>query len=235
MWLSAKQCDSDDYFQLPFAAVDTHRQRSWTMTFSESAALATLPQAERAGLKRLLLDLGYKIRAIDAKPDKATDAALADFRKRLRMAPTATADDLFDALETEAMKTATPAGFSVCNDTEKSVAAAAGRKTGAYWASHGWWKIAAGSCAQLFADLKGVDAVYLLVQRSTGRPWQAGRKNSASPISSSISPAVQTAPRAGTHEAGFAEIRVKGLPGYAAHVGDGGLLKPMQRHITTSK
>ncbi len=135
--LTANRCESDDFFDLPFAAVDTHHLRSWTATFSESRELATLPQAQAAGLKRLLRDVGYKLGAVDAKPDKAADAALADFRKRLRLTPTATASDLFDALETEALKTATPAGFAICNDTAKAVAAATGQRLRNDWVSHG--------------------------------------------------------------------------------------------------
>ncbi|MEJ0042483.1 MAG: DUF1036 domain-containing protein [Rhizomicrobium sp.] len=113
-------CATDDFFQLPFATVDTHHLRSWTATFSETPQLASLPQAQLAGLKRLLRDAGYRIAAIDAAPDKATDAALADFRKKLRLAPTASVADMFDALETEALKNATPAGYAVCNDTAKA-------------------------------------------------------------------------------------------------------------------
>ena len=37
--VNANSCASDDYFQLPFAAVDTHRMRSWTATFSETPRL----------------------------------------------------------------------------------------------------------------------------------------------------------------------------------------------------
>src|SRR5262249_12984078 len=52
-------CDSDDYFRLPFAAVNTKKMKSWTMTFSESPAIGSMPVAEQAGLERLLHDLGY--------------------------------------------------------------------------------------------------------------------------------------------------------------------------------
>ncbi len=110
--LTARYCQSDDFFQLPFAQVDTHHLRSWTMTFSESSLLKSLAQAQLAGLKRLLRDVGFKIAVIDGRPDPATDKAIAEFRKRLRLAPTASIGDLFDALETDALKTSSPAGFS---------------------------------------------------------------------------------------------------------------------------
>ena len=228
---TAPRCQSDDFFQLPFAQLDTHRLKNWTTTFSESPALTTLAQAQLAGLKRLLSDVGYKIGAIDATPNKATDAAMADFRKRLRLAPNATMDDLFDALETEAMKTATPAGYSVCNDTAKSVAAALGQKQRDDWVSHGWWKIAAGSCARLIGDLSGLDSLYLFVQKVGGPPLVTGpNKFCVTDIEFDIQGRSHCAAR-GMTETGFAETRVKGLAGYSAHVGESGLVKP-PRHVT---
>ena len=232
----ARQCSSDDFYTLPFATVDTHRMRNWTMTFSESPALTSLPQAQLAGLKRLLQDLGYKVGAIDGNPDKATDAAIADFRKRLRIAPTASIDDLFDALETEAMKTAAPAGYSVCNDTAKSVAAALGQRQGAAWVAHGWWKVGAGSCARLVSDLTGVDSLYLFVQKINGPPLVTGKeKFCVTDIQFDIEGRANCTKR-GLNEVGFLETRVRGLTGYSAHVGESGLVKPpLPHHAPTSK
>lgn len=226
---NARDCLSDDFYQLPFAPVDTHHLRSWTMTFSETPALTALPQAQLAGFKRLLHDLGYRIATIDGKPDKATDAALADFRKRLRIAPNASIDDLFDALETEALKTTTPAGYSVCNDTAKAVAAALGQKQGATWVAHGWWKIGTGSCARLVADLNGIDSLYLFVQRINGPPLVTGKeKFCVADIEFDIQGRTNCTKR-GLTEAGFLETKVRGLPGFSAHVGEQGLVKPLPR------
>jgi uncharacterized membrane protein len=228
----ATSCQSDDFFQLPFARVETHAKKNWTTTFSESPALTTLAQAQMAGLKRLLGDVGYKVGAIDPTPNKVTDAAISDFRKRQRLSPGATMDDLFDALETEAMKTATPAGYSVCNDTTKSVAAALGQKQNSDWVSHGWWKIAAGSCARLIADLSGFDSLYLFVQKIGGPALVSGpTKFCVADIEFDIQGRGRCAAR-GMTEAGFAETKVKGLAGYAAHVGESGLMKPLPRHVS---
>ncbi len=231
--VTSNRCQSDDFFTLPFATVDTHHLRTWTATFSESRDLATLPQAQYAGLKRLLRDVGYKLATIDAKPDKAADGALADFRKRLRLLPTASAGDLFDALETEALKTTTPAGFAICNDTAKAVAAATGQKLRNDWISHGWWKIAAGSCARVIDDLKGLDSVFLYVQKINGPALVGGgNKFCVADIEFDIQGRARCAQR-GLTEAGFAETKVKGLTGFAAHVGDNGLIKT--GHTPTSK
>ncbi|HXC54309.1 MAG TPA: DUF1036 domain-containing protein [Rhizomicrobium sp.] len=230
---NAVRCQSDDFFQLPFAAVDTHHLKSWTATFSESPALATLLQAQLAGLKRLLRDAGYTIGPIDAQPDMAADKALADFRKRTRLAATASGGDLFDALETQALKTATPAGYAICNDTAKSVAAALGQKARNDWISHGWWKIAAGSCAKVVDNLAGLDSIYVFVQKIGGPPLVSGpNKFCVADIEFDIQGRTRCAAR-GLNEAGFAETRVKGVAGFAAHVGENGLVKP--GHTTTSK
>ena len=224
--LSDSRCPSDDFFQLPFALVDTHHLKSWTATFSESAAIATLPQAGTAGLKRLLRDIGYGVAGgSDGAPDKTLDKALADFRKRMKLAATASSGDLFDALETEALKTATPAGYAICNDTAKSVAAAVGQRLRNDWISHGWWKIAAGSCAKLMGDLGGFDSVFLFVQKINGPPLVSGpNKFCVADIEFDIQGRNQC-PSRGLTELGFAETRVKGLAGYAVHVGDTGMIK----------
>ena len=223
---NAPQCASDDYFQLPFATLDTHRMKSWTTTFSESPLLQTLPQAQLAGLKRLLRDAGYRIASTDGSPDKAVDAALLDFRKKMKLAPKASVGDVFDALETTAMKSATPAGYLVCNDTAKSVAAALGQKLRNDWISHGWWKIAAGSCAKMLSTLDGLDSVYLFVQKIGGPPLVSGpNKFCVADIEFDIQGRGRCASR-GLSEVGFAETKVKGLGGFAAHVGGNGLVKP---------
>ncbi|MBV9043549.1 MAG: DUF1036 domain-containing protein [Alphaproteobacteria bacterium] len=227
--LTARDCQSDDFFQLPFAQVDTHHLKSWTTTLSESPTLSSLPQAQLAGLKRLLRDVGYKIAAIDGKPDPATDKAIADFRKKLRLAPTASIGDLFDALETEAMKTASPQGYSVCNDTAKAVAAALGQKQRNDWVSHGWWKIGAGSCARLAGDLTGFDSLYLFVQKINGPPLVTGpNKLCVADIQFDIQGRGRCAAR-GLTEVGFAESKVKGLNGYSVHIGENGIVKPLTR------
>ncbi|MGZ5999185.1 MAG: DUF1036 domain-containing protein, partial [Rhizomicrobium sp.] len=71
--VSAHECQSDNFFTLSFAAIDTHHLTSWIMTLSETAAIATLDEARTAGQKRLLKDLGYKIAVIDGRADKAAD------------------------------------------------------------------------------------------------------------------------------------------------------------------
>ena len=218
------RCPADDTFELPFAAVDTHREKSWAMTFDESPAFKTLKDAETAGRKRLLRDQGAKIGAIDARPDKTADAALAEFRKRLNMNPQATSSDIFDALETEALKTTAPAGYAVCNDTLKAIWVALGTRNGDKWLSRGWWKIAAGGCAKAIADPLATDRIYLLAQTPGGIPIVYGPEKFCTTGVEFEIQGRQNCKARGLVEAGFAETRVKGLQGYTAHVSENGLI-----------
>src|SRR6201996_7859630 len=96
-------CTADDTFPLPFAALDNRGKADWTMNFEEQPAMS-LTEEQLAGVKRLLKDNGYAITRIDGKPDKATGAALADFRRRMHFAADAGNDQLFAMLEAQAKK-----------------------------------------------------------------------------------------------------------------------------------
>ena len=209
--------------------VDTHHLKSWTATFSEQAGLAAMPQAQLAGLKRLLRDAGYTLGAIDGKPDKAADKALADFRKRLRLSPTATDADLFDALETEALKTATPAGYAICNDTAKSVAAAIGEKLRSELDLA--WLVEDRRRKLRQGDHHAARVGHHISVRAESRRPGAGHgpaKFCVADIEFDIQGRARCAQR-GLTETGFAETRVKGLTGYAVHVGENGLKPPPHR------
>jgi uncharacterized membrane protein len=222
-------CPSDNFYLLPFARIDTRHMASWTSTLSESPALASLTDARIAGLKRLLRDLGYPIAAIDGHPDKEAESALAGFRKRQHVKPGASAADLFNALETNAFKVATPAGYSICNDTAKPIAAALGEKSAANWISHGWWKIAPGACARAITAPLVTDALYLYVQRVGGPALVSGKdKFCVADIEFDIQGRSHCKDR-GLGELGFAATSVKGLSGFAAHVGEGGLVLATRR------
>lgn len=233
--LAASRCPADDTFDLPFAAVNTHRKPSWTMTFDETPAFASMSDAAAAGLKRLLRDQGARIGALNAKPDKASDIALIAFRKRLRMSATASDADLFDALETEALKTTAPAGYSVCNDTANPIWIAMGQKSANKWVSRGWWKIAAGGCARAIAEALSADKIYLLAQKPGGAPIVSGpAKFCVTGIEFEIEGRGNCAGR-GLTEAGFAETSTKGLAGFAAHVGERGLVAAPRSYVGTPK
>ena len=221
---SASSCESDDFYTLPFAKIDIHRATSWTSTLSETPAIATLMDARIAGLKRLLHDLGYGVASIDGHPDKAAESALFDFRKRQHLTSQASASDLFDALETNALRVSTPIGYSICNDTAKPIAAALGEKTGTSWISRGWWKVAPGSCAKAITTPLSSDGYYLYAQTIAGRALvSGGDKLCVADIEFDIQGRGGCKNR-GLGEVGFAQTLVRGLSGFAAHVGDSGLV-----------
>jgi uncharacterized membrane protein len=220
----AARCPSDDTFELPFAGADTHREKSWAMTFDEAPAFNSLQDAERAGLKRLLRDQGARIGAVDAKPDKAADAAMVAFRKRLNMNPKASTSDLFDALETEALKTTAPAGYAVCNDTPKGIWVSLGFKTANKWSSRGWWKIAAGGCAKAITEPLKTDKIYILAQTPGGVPIVYGHQKLCTTTVEFDIQGGENCKSRGMAEAGFAETKVAGLAGFTAHVSEHGLV-----------
>lgn len=212
---------SDGSYEVGFANVDTRRLKTWTTTFRESPDLASMPGAERAGLKRLLGDLGNKL----ISSDKQLDAAIAAAKARLRIAKTAPAAALFDALETEAMKVTTPVGYSVCNDTAQPVYAAIGLKSGAVFHARGWWTVAGGTCAPLITDSVAGQKIWLRVERAKGLPLVLGPvKFCVTNIEFDIQGRERCAAR-GLTEAGFAETHGGKAGGFVARVSATGLAK----------
>jgi len=214
-------CPSPDMFKLSFAALTTHHMRSWTATFRETPDYDSMQSAGRAGLKRLLADTGAKLGG--SAWDKVADAALLAFRKRMRLSDKASMDDLFDALETEAMKSAAPAGYSICNDTDKPVWAALAQRKGAVFVSRGWWTVAPGGCARTITESVAQQKIYLRVEKAKGVALVSGPENfCVTNIEFEIQGRERCAAR-GLTDAGFAVTNEKGAPGFAAHVSADGL------------
>lgn len=231
--VASLRCPDEDTFPRPFAGVATKRQQNWTMTFDETPAFLSMADAARAGTKRLLRDIGARIGAIDTKPDKAVDAALAAFQKNHKFSSNGTA--LFDALESEALRTTAPAGYAACNDTAGPLWVAIGFQVKGIWASRGWWKIAAKGCAKLISEALTADKIYLLAQKPNGTPVATGpAKFCITNVEFEIQGRTNCASH-GQTEAGFAETRIKGRGGYTAHVGDTGLIAPRAIYVGTPK
>lgn len=222
--LLMESCPGDS-FVMPFSRVESGKKKSWSTTLTESKVITTLDMARQAGIARLLIDCGYKIG--DAK---SAESALADFRRRMKLSAKASTADLFDALETEAAKAAAPAGYSVCNDSDGEIFAAIGMGNGKIWSSRGWWKVAPASCARVVTAPLAADRIFLLVQRENGKPLVSGNaKFCVADVE------YETAWRTDCHahglsDAGFAVTETRGRSGYAAHVGNSGLL-PQGSHI----
>lgn len=215
-------CTAEDTFALPFAALDNRGKASWTMNFDEQPAM-NLTEAQLAGVKRLLKDNGYGVARIDGKPDKVTGAALADFRKRMHFAADAGNADLFTALEHEAGKRIAPAGYTVCNDAREPLLVALGQIDRGKALSQGWWTVEPGACAKTMTAPLTSDTVYILAQRKSGGTLVGGPMRFCTTTAAfEITGNANCAAR-GFVEAGFAATRTRGMSGYVAHIGPGGL------------
>jgi uncharacterized membrane protein len=219
---SQASCTAEGSFALPFAPVANAGRSVWTMNFDEQPSLS-LTQAQLAGVKRLLKDNGYPLPRIDGKPDKATGAALADFRKRMKFAPTAGNAELFQALEKEAQGKTAPAGYTVCNDTQDVLLVALGQRDRGKALSRGWWTVAGGACARALTMPLASDKVWLLAQRKSGGTLVGGAQRfCTTAVPFEIQGNSNCAAR-GLAESGFAPTETKGLSGYIARIGPAGL------------
>jgi uncharacterized membrane protein len=229
--LTVPGCQGDDAFQLPFAAVATRGKKSWSTTLTESPLITSLDAAREIGIVRLLDDIGYKVGQGDANGNKSRDDAMIKFRQRMKLPITASNSDLFDALETEALKASAPAGYAVCNDSDGDIWAALGLKSGTNWVSRGWWKVPPAGCAKAITDPLATDKVYLLVEGRTNDYLVKGpMKFCVTNIEFEIFGTDKCASR-GLSEIGFAATDTKGRTGYAAHVGKDGLLVPAPKIV----
>ncbi len=218
-------CTGPDTFPLPFAPVNIKvGSRDWTMDFDETPALPSLIAAQLAGVKRLLTDNGYKPGPVNGTPDKATSAALEDFRRKMKFKPTDGNAALFAALEKEALGRSAPQGYAVCNDSPEPLLAAIAQLGPGKPSSRGWWRIAPKACARtLTTPLNG--PVYLLAQKISGAVVVSGAEKFCT---TSIAFDVEgrgDCDRKGLNESGFAETAGNGQAGYVAHVDGKGLLR----------
>lgn len=222
----APGCGSDDAFAMPFAAVSTHGMKSWTATFTESAQIKSFYLAQQAGLARLLGDIGYKGNLGDQGNHGDPLTAL---RVSLKLPQNASPDELFAALETQALKAAAPSGYSICNDGDSVVWAALGSQSGTDFVSRGWWRVSPGACAKAMTEALAIDHVYLLAEKHGNNRLVAGpQKFCITDIEFEVHGNQRCAAR-GLTEAGFADTVTKGLSGFVAHIGLNGLAPPARQ------
>lgn len=228
-------CTDADTFALPFAPLDTQGHVNWTMTFDEKPAYPSLTAAQLAGVKRLLNDTGYKVGPADAKPNRQTGSALDAFRTRMRFATTAGNTELFEALETEALKKNAPTGYTVCNDTSSGfMAALAGIENGKP-VSRGWWTVTSGACARVLTAALNADTVYLSVQGKNGAALVAGPEKFCVTAAAFEIQGRGGCSGRGFQELGFAPTVTRGRAGYIVHVGGNGMLAPLPVQAGTLK
>ena len=230
--VGAARCASDDAFLVPFASVATERKASWTTTLTETAHFATPADAKSVGIARLLGDLGYKVDTT-ASP-QAVAQAVTDFRVRKHVSVRATNDDVIDALETEALKSSAPAGYTVCNDGQAEIWAAIGLSLNHGSASRGWWDVPPGACARILTMPLDVMAVYLHATK-IGNPNLVSGSTMFCTGRGSFEFSGTKCSGQGHSLVGFVETNTKGLSGYVAHIGNAGLLPQALREKPESE
>ena len=225
--VGAARCASDDAYLVPFASITTGHKASWTTTLADAATLATPAAAKAAGVARLLGDLGYRV---DPGAAGSVAQALADFRTRLRLPAKASDTDVFDALETEALNAAAPAGYTVCNDGTAEIWAAIGFALRRGNIARGWWDVPPGACARVLTAPLDVTAVYLHATK-VGNANLVGGPVKFCTGSGSFQLSIAAAACKGDGHAvlGFAQTNTGGANGYVVHIGNSGLLPPPPR------
>jgi uncharacterized membrane protein len=155
------QCAAMSLEERRFRRVQINKRDTWRTTFSEAQPY-TLTRARATGLQRLLDDAGYDIREGRRGVDPRRIAqAIAQFRAAARLAPTASEDQLIDALETAARRRADQVGLTLCNRTRGRVWTGVARRRGEGWESRGWWPLNAGGCVRTIDEVLIQDVYYV--------------------------------------------------------------------------
>jgi|HubBroStandDraft_2_1064218.scaffolds.fasta_scaffold43965_2 uncharacterized membrane protein len=218
-------CQAADSFTLPFSTVQP-KKHDWSISFTETANYPNLDAAKRAGFERLLNDNGFSAGPPDGSTNKRADDAMTAFRKRVKLAASASDADTFIALERQAATIAAPEGYSICNHTNDALWASIGLQSGNEWVSRGWWKIPGGNCATAISTPLAIDRIFLLAEKQGGKPLVGGHmKFCTTDIEFEIHGNQQCKQR-GLVEVGFAETHTRGLTGFAAQIGNAGLIVP---------
>jgi uncharacterized membrane protein len=135
------QCAAMSLDERRFRRVQINKRDTWRTAFSEATPYTTA-RARQAGLQRLLDDAGYDLREGRRGADPRRIAqAIAQFRSTARLSPTASENQLIDALETFARRRAQQVGLTLCNRARGRMWTAIARRRGEGWESRGWWPL----------------------------------------------------------------------------------------------
>lgn len=168
-------CAASGYEERRFRRVQINKRDTWRTTFSEATPF-TLTRARQQGLQRLLEDAGYDIGLGRRGADPRRIAqAIAQFRSAARLAPTASEDQLVDALETAARRRAEQVGLTLCNRTRGRLWTAVARRRGEGWESRGWWPLNPDGCVRTIDEVLIQDAyfVYATLESDSGQRYLA--------------------------------------------------------------
>jgi uncharacterized membrane protein len=152
---------TDTYEERRFRRVQINKRDSWRTSFSE-ANQYTQSRSRQLGLQRLLEDAGFDVREGRGGVDpRRIASAIAQFRTTARLAPSASQDQLIDALETAARRRAGQVGLTLCNRTRGRVWTAIARRRGEGWESRGWWALAPAGCVRTIDEVLIQEVYYV--------------------------------------------------------------------------
>lgn len=152
---------TDTYEVRHFRRVQINKRDSWRTSFSEANQYSQA-RARQLGMQRLLEDAGYDVREGRRGIDPRRIAqAIAQFRTSARLSPTASEDQLIDALETAARRRAGQVGLTLCNRTRGRVWTAVARRRGEGWESRGWWALAPNGCVRTIDEVLIQEVYYV--------------------------------------------------------------------------
>jgi len=138
-----------------FRPVLIESRTRWSTTIKETQSYsltAKVPNAQAAGVQRLLNDAGVYNGAVDGDLGARTRGAIREFLKDRNLAADTSDTDLIDILEQVALDRARNVGLTLCNRTEQRIWSAIGRRNGDGWESRGWWLLEAGGCARVIDE-----------------------------------------------------------------------------------
>lgn len=131
---------------VPFAEIRPTVAEGVAIAFLSEEADYDLPQARRAGIQRLLAELGYDPGPVDGLDGPRTEAAFRAFATDARLdADAAGQPDIFDRL-LAALRAGEGPGFAWCNDTGHRVMAALGTEEAGRIVTRGWFRVEPGTC-----------------------------------------------------------------------------------------
>ncbi|QGZ94436.1 DUF1036 domain-containing protein [Terricaulis silvestris] len=147
------QCAAMSLDERRFRRVQINKRDSWRTSFAEATPY-TIARARQIGLQRLLDDAGYDLREGRRGADPRRIAqAIAQFRQSARLAPSASENQLIDALETAARRRAQQVGLTLCNRARGRMWTAVARRRGEGWESRGWWPLNPGGCVRTIDEV----------------------------------------------------------------------------------
>lgn len=130
----------------PFAEIRPTVAEGVAIAFLSEEADYDLVQARKAGIQRLLAELGYDPGPVDGLDGPRTDSAFRAFAADAGLHGEAIGQsDIFDRLMA-ALRAGAGPGFAWCNETGHRVMAALGVEEGGRLVTRGWYRIEAGSC-----------------------------------------------------------------------------------------